>query len=105
MRDANEDGCTILFGVMLIEGRMKIKMLHALEGGSTGQFNMKYLNDVSVKLMPKIFAFVQESGKISGTEEKNLDRLFEVIRATPGVASFCSAHDMMTKRSKKRRLV
>ena len=91
--------------MLRIEGHMKIKMLHALEGGSTGQFNMKYLNDLSVKLMPKVFAFVQESGKISGTEDKSLDRLFEVLWSQPEVASFhgVAAKEGNTQPQRKKR--
>ena len=94
-----------IFNLMQIEGRKKMKMIYALQGGNKGQFNMIYLNDVSLKLMPKVLAFVQECGKYLDTEDRNVDTLFEAIRATPGVASFCNAHDMMAERSKKRRLV
>ena len=48
---------------------------------------MKHLNNASLKLMPKALVFVQESGKLSGMEERNLDRLFQVIRSRPDIVA------------------
>lgn len=69
------------------EARKKVKMLHALCGGTAGLFNMHYLNDFPVKLMPKVFAFIEESSKYAGTEGRNLEMLFQVLRSRPGVVS------------------
>ena len=52
---------------------------------------MKYLNDVPLNLMPKVLAFVQESAKYSGTEDKNLGRLFHVIRSRPEIVAFADS--------------
>ena len=48
---------------------------------------MKYFNDMPLELMPKVLAFIQESSKYSGTEDKNLDRLFEVVRSRPEISA------------------
>ena len=83
----------IMVELIRIGSRKKIKMVHALRGGNNaGHYNMQYLNGVRLELMPNILAFFQDCGKCSGTEERNLDTLFEVIRSSPGVTSFHSAH-------------
>ena len=65
--------------------RKKIKMLHALRGGESGRINAHYLNERPVELMPNLFSFIQDAGKCSGTEEENLDIMFQVIRSKPAV--------------------
>lgn len=67
-----------------------MKMLHALQG----QFNMRYLNNVNGKLMPKVLSFVQESAKYSGTEERNLDTYSDcAVDATEGLCSSRQAYE------------
>jgi len=105
-RDSNADA-KCMHELLQMEGRRKIKMLHALQGGNSGHFNMQYLNSVPTELMPKVLAFLQECGKYSGIEERNLDSLFQVLRARPGTVSSRGVHGTShgsQQQCKKRRL-
>ena len=81
---------------MRIQGRKKIKIVYALQGGNAGLFNMQYLNSVPLELLPKVFVFLQNGGQLSGTEGRNLERLFQVIRSRPGAVS---THNDQRKKS------
>ena len=88
---ANGDTSTIR-GMLWIAGSRRVKILHALQaGGETGLINIQYLKDVPVEVMPMVLAYLQEGGKWTGTEERNLDRVFQVIRSMPEVAMPCDA--------------
>ena len=50
-------------------------------------FNIHYINSVPLELLAKVFVFLRNGGQLLGTEERNLDRLFQVIRSRPGALS------------------
>ena len=88
LRDANGD-TDLALRSLDSEGRKKMKILHALRGGSScvrGQMKyMEYLNGVSLKLVPNLLAFIKECGKYSGKESRSLDLLFHIVSANPEV--------------------
>ena len=94
------DGSGSAVRLLQMEGRRKMKMLHTLQGGNTGRFNIHHLNGVSVKLVPKVLAFTQEGSKYTGTENRNLDSLFQVLRSRP--AEIMSFHSEKSNLENKR---
>lgn len=75
--------------MLQMDGRKKMKILHALTGGTTNNdhFDMKYLNDMPMELFPEVLALLQDVGKYSDTEKRSLNRLFQMIRSRPGWTS------------------
>ena len=64
------------------EVRKKMKILHALAGQMK---YLEYLNGMSLILVPKVLAFIEECGKYSGKESRSLDLLFHIVSANPEV--------------------
>ena len=96
------DGSGSAVKLLQMEGRRKMKMLHTLQGGSSSDFNIHNLNDVPVKLTPKVLAFTQECSKYTGTEDRNLDSLFQVLRSRPAeIMSFHSEKSNMEQINKR----
>ena len=81
-----------------VDGRKKIKMLHALVGGTNeGNVNMKYLTDMPIELLPEVLMFFQDASKYSGTEERNVDMLFQLVRSRPEWAWISSVSNHLSK--------
>lgn len=91
--------------MLQVEERRRVQVLHALLDDSVN-FNMQYLDargansaedvmlrkrivdDIPMELMPKVLAFLRKTRKYTGTDEMNLDRMFQVVRSAPYLASF-----------------
>ena len=82
-----------------VQGRKKMKMLHALVGGVTneGNVNMKYLNDMPIELLPEVLTIFQDASKYSGTKERNVDMLFQLVRSRPEWAWISSVSNRGSK--------
>lgn len=67
------------------DGRKKVKMLHALTGGDTneGIFNMRYINDFPLELLPDVLVFVQEACQLSAKGHRGLNYVFQLIHSRP----------------------
>ena len=75
---ANDDSHTLVCMVQA-EGHEKMKMLHAIEGGDLwGHFNVHYLNDLLLGLMPEVFGLIQITFRY---RRMSLGRLFKVLRS------------------------
>ena len=80
------NGDSIVLGELIHRGRSRrLKILHALQDSNTGVLNMRYLKDIPLQYIPNVLVFVQECGDWSQSEEKNLDRVYQVIKSRPGV--------------------
>lgn len=66
-----------------IEGNRRVKILYALFGRNSS-FQAQYLNEVPIELMPRVIAYIDEGSKWTEAEDKNLDRLFQVVLSRPG---------------------
>jgi len=87
MMDADTDKGKAVTSLQ-VQGRKKIKMLHALVGAgrvgtNEGAVNMKYLNDMPIELLPEVLMFFQDASTYSGTEEINIDMVFQLVRSRP----------------------
>ena len=81
----------------------RLKILHALQDSDTSILNMHYLKDIPLQYIPNVLVFVQECGGWSQSEEKNLDRVYQVIKSRPGVLMSEFAAAGIRKKSKTRR--
>jgi len=99
MMDADTDKGKAVTSLQ-VEGRKKMKMLHALVGGGTtneGNVNIKHLNDMPIELLPEVLMFFQDASKYSGTEERNFDMLFQLVRSRPEWAWISSVSNRGSK--------
>ena len=98
---ANESKCS---AALLRQGRARrLKILHALQDSNTGILNMHYLKEIPLQYIPHVLVFIQECGGWSQSEEKNLDRVYQVIKSRPGVLMSEFAAGSFTKKRKFRR--
>jgi len=82
----------------------RLKILHALQDSNTGVLNMHYFKDIPLQYIPNALVFIQECGGWSQSKEKNLNRVFQVIKSRPGVLmSEFTAAAAGRKKSKTRR--
>ena len=71
-----------------IEGSRRVKILYALFGGNSS-LQAQYLIEVPIELMPRVISYIDEGSKWTGAEDKNLDRLFQVVLSRPdSIVSF-----------------
>ena len=80
-----------------IEGSRRVKILHAFQVGEAGLLNTQYLNDLPLNLIPKLLTYLQESGKWTGTEARNLDRMFQIISSMPEVVTHASGESVVCR--------
>ena len=98
---ANESGCRI---TLLRQGQVRrLKILHALQDSNTGILNMHYLKDIPLQYIPHVLVFIQECGGWSQSEEKNLDRVYQVVKSRPGVLMSESAAGRKKRKFRYRR--
>jgi len=101
MMDADTDKGKAVTSLQ-VQGRKKIKMLHALVGGgrggtNKGAVNMKYLNDMPIELLPEVLMSFQDALKYAGTEEINVDMVFQLVRSRPEWAWISSVSNRGSK--------
>lgn len=65
-----------------IEGSRRVKILYALFGGNSS-LQAQYLIEVPIELMPRVISYIDEGSKWTGAEDKNLDRLFQLVLSRP----------------------
>lgn len=74
-----------------MESRRRAKILYALFDRNLS-IQTHYLNEVSIELMPRVISYIDEGSKWTGAEDKNLDRLFQLVLSRPdSMVSFAVA--------------
>ena len=78
-----------------IEGSRRVKILYALYGGGrNSSLQAQYLNEIPIELMPRVISYIDEGSKWTGAEEKNLDRLFQLVLSRPDpIVSFARSDE------------
>ena len=72
-----------------IEGSRRVKILYALYGGDGDSLlQSHYLNEIPIELMPRVMSYIDEGTKWTEAEDKNLDRLFQLLLSRPDSISF-----------------
>jgi len=80
-----DDECDALQELIRRGRARRLKILYALQDSNTDVLKMHYLKEVPLQYIPNVLVFLQECGDLSQSEEKNLDRVYQVIKSRPGV--------------------